>query len=124
MNPQGTHNLQVLRGLVSARSLLSCTPNGTVDLWQVDDGSGRQVWNVSPVDDFPAVFNITVSSGTNPGKQFLSCTRDGATVDLFDRDDGSGRQRWRFVAVAGARICNYANVVVDRIMLPQDGSGA
>lgn len=38
------YTIQILQGLTSDRSFLSCRPDGTVDLWNEDDGSGRQRW--------------------------------------------------------------------------------
>ncbi len=88
-------NIQVLRGLSTDRSLLSCSPDGTVvDLWNVDDGSGRQEWNITLVPGLSDTYNITVSNGVNDRK-YLSCTSDGTRVDLWSKDDGSGRQRWQ-----------------------------
>jgi hypothetical protein len=40
-------NIQVLRGLSSNRSLLICNSDGfKVDLWNTDDYSGRQEWDI------------------------------------------------------------------------------
>ena len=95
------YNLQVLRGLSTARSLLSCREDGLVDLWLEDDGSGRQRWELIALPgDGPNVFNIKVASAQ--AKRFLSCTADGLKVDLFDRDDGSGRQKWVLVKAPAA----------------------
>jgi hypothetical protein len=38
------YNIQILIGLETDRSFLSCAPDGRVDLWDHDDGSGRQRW--------------------------------------------------------------------------------
>ncbi len=90
----GPYNIQVLRGLSGNRSLLSCAAGGKVDLWNVDDKSGRQQWTLKSVSGVSGnVFNITVVGGSNPDKTYLSCTA-GGLVDLFSQDDGSGRQRW------------------------------
>jgi hypothetical protein len=96
----GFYNLQVLRGLSSNRSLLSCQAGGLVDLWNEDDGSGRQRWVMNPVAGAPAnVYNFTVYGGTNPGEVYLSVAADGVGVDLAGSDDGSGRQRWSLVEI-------------------------
>ena len=89
--------LQVLRGLSTNNSLLSCNSGGGVDLFNQDDGSGRQKWQLQLLND--KVFNIIVSGGTNPDKKYLSCAADGNRVDLYSQDDGSGRQKWLFKAV-------------------------
>lgn len=96
----GYFNLQVLRGLSSNRSLLSCQPAGKVDLWMQDDASGRQRWVMIPVTGAPAnVFNITVYMGTNQGMTYLSAAADGRTVDLEAADNGQGNQRWALTPV-------------------------
>jgi hypothetical protein len=95
----GYFNLQVLRGLSTNRSLLSCTATGVVDLWNTDDGSGRQRWVMNPVQGQPAnVFTIAVYGGTNPGCTYLS-TASGNSVTLVPSDDGSGGQWWNMVEV-------------------------
>ncbi|WP_279290193.1 hypothetical protein [Clostridium cibarium] len=39
---EGLHNVQILRGLQTNRSLLSCTADGSeINLWSIDDGMGR-----------------------------------------------------------------------------------
>jgi hypothetical protein len=105
-------NIQVLRGLSLNRSLLSCTSDGTkVDLWNTDDDSGRQQWDITLVDGFVDVYNIKVSGGNSSSRVFLSCTKDGAKVDLWNTDDGSGRQRWQFVPLA-SNIPDYFQIKV------------
>jgi hypothetical protein len=106
MNFSGIHNLQVLRGLTSNRSLLSCTADGTkVDLWPNDDGSGRQEWNFVPVAG-TEYYNIIVNGGVSTNRTYLSCTSDGTVVDLWSSDDGSGRQRWRVIPVDNSSTCS------------------
>lgn len=96
----GYFNLQVLRGLSTNRSLLSCQATGLVDLWNQDDFSGRQRWVTTQVQGQPAnVFTFTVYGGTNQGKTYLSVAGDNQTVDLEAADDGSGRQRWALIPV-------------------------
>jgi hypothetical protein len=130
VNIEGTHNLQILRGLTNNRSLLSCTSNGSnVDLWSLDDSSGRQEWNVKLVEGRADVYNITVEGGVSGNKKYLSTTGNGDNVDLWDKDDGSGRQRWLFVPVKDSPTCNTFNVKVSagvsgsRLFLSCTGSG-
>jgi hypothetical protein len=105
-------NIQVLRGLSSNRSLLSCVPEGTkVDLWNTDDGSGRQEWNITLVEGFTDVYNIKVSKGNSTDRVFLSCAQDGTYVDLWNTDDGSGRQRWQFLPIS-SNIPSYFQIKV------------
>jgi hypothetical protein len=108
----GYFNLQVLRGLSSNRSLLSCQATGLVDLWNTDDASGRQRWVMNPVEgQQPNVFTLAVYGGTNPGETYLSATVDGTGVTLDGSDDGSGRQWWAMVEVdavaSGVEIPSY-----------------
>ena len=105
-------NIQVLRGLTTDRSLLSCTPDGTkVDLLNTDDGSGRQQWNITLVAGYTDIYNIKVSGGNSTDRVYLSCTPDGTKVDLYKADDGSGRQRWQFVQLS-SNIPDYYNIKV------------
>jgi hypothetical protein len=106
----GLHNLQILRGLTTTRSLLSCTADGTkVDLFNVDDGSGRQRWLFDPVEG--EIFHIIASGGLTSDRKLLSCTADGTKVDLFPIDDHSGRQGWQVVPVPNSPTCNTFNII-------------
>jgi len=108
----GTHNLQVLRGLTSNNSLLSCGQDGSVNLFSSDDGTGRQVWNFQAVTGYSGLYHIMVSNGVSSGNKYLSCAQDGSYVDLYDHDDNSGRQRWSLSPVPGSPICSYYNIRV------------
>lgn len=105
-------NLQVLRGLSSNRSILSCRSDGLVDLWNQDDGSGRQRWLVTQIQGQASnVYTVATYKGTDPGKAFLGVAADNETVELQASDDGSGRQRWALVPVdsvaSGLEIPSY-----------------
>ena len=81
------YNLQILQGLSSNRSLLSCAPDGKVDLWDEDDGSGRQRWILESLGQSgpreEETYQITVHGGTSdPDKKHLSVASDGRTVTL------------------------------------------
>lgn len=92
------YNLQILRGLDTNRNLLSCTPEEKiVDLFNHDDGSGRQQWEFNLVPGEINVYNIKIVKGASTNRVFLSCTESGDKVDLWDCDDGSGRQRWELI---------------------------
>lgn len=107
-------NLQVLRGLSTNRSLLSCQPDGkTVDLWWQDDGSGRQQWNISPVPGYDNIYNIIVSGGNSTDNKYLGAVAPGdwGNVDLTSGDDGTGRQRWQFIPVK-SNIPDCYNIMV------------
>ena len=96
----GYFNLQVLRGLSTNRSLLSCQAGGVVDLWNEDDGSGRQRWVMNPVQGEPDnVYTFAAYGGTNSGETYLSVSPTNDSVGLAPADDGSGRQRWALVEV-------------------------
>ena len=85
--------IRVKGGTGDHRVLLSCTADGgKVDLYHVDDNSGRQKWNLEPTGQ--GDYRILVGGGVQHGRRYLSCTDDGSKVDLYTVDDGSGRQRW------------------------------
>ncbi|WP_211227897.1 hypothetical protein [Spirochaeta cellobiosiphila] len=109
---KGMFNLQILRGLGTNRSLLSCVEDGTkVDLWSVDDGSGRQRWGIEPIPGKANVYHICVEKGVNNDRRYLSTTIDGSKVDLYGVDDGSGRQQWVITPVTSCPTpftCNIA----------------
>ena len=103
----GTHNLQILRGLSTNRSLLSCSSDSEiVDLWIQDDGSGRQQWEFKLIEGEVDIYNILVVGGITTDRRFLSCTSDGEIVGLWTEDDGSGRQRWRVIPVPSSPTCS------------------
>ncbi|KAJ6475423.1 hypothetical protein C8R45DRAFT_935056 [Mycena sanguinolenta] len=88
-------------------SVASCGSN-LVDLFNVDDGSGRQHWNFVPVPGTNS-FNIKVAGGRDGCNIFLSTASCGSNlVDLFNEDDGSGRQRWTVISEGSP-----FNIVVD-----------
>ena len=127
----GLNNLQILRGLSSNRSILSCTPGGhVVDLWNVDDNSGRQQWDIEPVTGLTNVYNFIIRNGLTSDRQYLSCTPDGATVDLWNVDDGSGRQRWVLNQVPNSPTCQtylisvLAGVTSGRVYLSCTADGS
>ena len=91
-NGDPAFQIHVVAGTMAGRNMLSCRPDGYVDLFERDDESGRQKWVLLPLGN--DMFNIRVAGGTNSGKSFLSCRADGY-VYLYCKDDGSGRQRWR-----------------------------
>lgn len=78
----GTYNIQVLRGLLSNRSLLSCQSDGTTELAALDDDSGRQKWNVDMIDT--GVFTFKVSGGTNPEKEYLRWSSEPPSLGVYD----------------------------------------
>jgi len=95
---EGTYKIAVQGGTLNPRKiLLSCRPDGFVDLYHYDDDSGRQQWTFVRVEG--DIFNICVARGTESYAKFLSCTGDGKKVYLFPCDNGSGRQQWRIVPV-------------------------
>jgi hypothetical protein len=92
----GYYTIQGLRALSTNNSILSSSPDGTdVDLWNVDDLSGRQQWQFAQVVGLPpGVYNIIIKGGVSGSRTFLSSSPDGTNVDLWTEDDRSGRQRW------------------------------
>ncbi|MEM7037676.1 MAG: ETX/MTX2 family pore-forming toxin, partial [Bacteroidota bacterium] len=88
-------NIQVSAGVDGNKKYLSCTPDGRMDIYEIDDQVGRQRWLLEALPD--GTFHIKVSDGMNAGLAYLSCTADGGLVDVYSQDDGTGRQRWRLI---------------------------
>ena len=89
-------NLIISGGVSNSRKFLSANSDGSVvDLWSVDDASGRQRWIYEHASDGES-FNIRIAGGISGDRKYLSTTADGTKVDLWNTDDGSGRQRWVF----------------------------
>ncbi|REG96498.1 ETX/MTX2 family pore-forming toxin [Flavobacterium aquicola] len=88
--------LTPIKGLTGSKKYLSTTEDGTkVDLWNIDDLSGRQQWVFNPLSD--GSYNINIYSGVSNSNRFLSTSEDGRKVDLWTKDDLSGRQRWNII---------------------------
>ncbi len=122
-----TYYLKPMGGLVSNRTLLSCSSDGSrVDLCETDDESGRQRWKFQRV--YGDCYHFIVEGGISdisgstwvasaPGeghrykKEYLSCSKDGR-VDLWHEDDRSGRQRWRLVPIENYVDSASFNIVV------------
>lgn len=123
-------NMQILRGLNTDRNLLSCTDDGTVvNLWDKDDGSGRQKWQFTLVKGYSDVYNIRIVNGVYSSRTYLSATPDGDSVNLWNEDDGSGRQRWKLIPVKNSSGCTtylikvYDGVWSDRKYLSCSSDG-
>jgi hypothetical protein len=98
---QGVH-IRIAGGVPPDRQMLSARADGDwVDLWGVDDRSGRQRWIIEPVPGSRYV-RIRVSDGTPYNRRLLSVSGDGSKVDLWS-DDGSGRQLWEIERIPGSR---------------------
>lgn len=87
----------------SDETYLSCGLNGNVDMYVIDDNSGRQKWHLKKVDPKYVngntnVYNIMMNSGVHKANHYLS-TNQGGNPDLYDMDDLSGRQRWVIEAI-------------------------
>src|SRR5687768_12245366 len=93
MATYGPYTLEVLRGLSSNRDLLSCPPEGnTIDLWNENDGSGRQLWFFESTDD-PKYYRIRVSGGmNNPSQMYL--TGSGQNRVILGPLSNAIRQQW------------------------------
>ncbi len=87
-----------INAFTSPNKYLSTNKSGTlVDLYPIDDKSGRQKWDIvyqgtsDPSKDY---YHIKISGGVGTARKYLSTTFNGGKVDLYHYDDGSGRQRW------------------------------
>ena len=86
--------IRISGGVSGGRSFLSVPESGaSVDLWNRNDGSGRQLWRLVPCADGSS-YNIIVKGGVSGQRKYLSARADGGKLDLHDVDDASGRQRW------------------------------
>jgi hypothetical protein len=96
------------------RALLSCSDCSAnfVNVWDRDDGSGRQRWIASEVPGARGEYTLlgfggrdacADESGTAGSCWFLSAYPAGPDVNMWHADDGSGRQRWVFTQVGDAR---------------------
>ena len=77
-----------------------------LDVYNRDDGSGRQKWILKRIPKMKDVFTIKVSKGTKGGfggEQLLSVTGDGKKFDLYSHDDNSGRQKWLLENIPGTQ---------------------
>ncbi|KAH3764638.1 ricin-type beta-trefoil lectin domain protein [Pelomyxa schiedti] len=107
--------LQLLRGLSTNRTLLSCTGAGDrCDLWHMEDGSGRQIWETVPIDGAPNMYYIMISGGTEGNRRYLSCNAEGTRVDCFNVDDNTGRQKWLITPVPES-VCTLPCVYYIRV---------
>lgn len=91
----GSYNILTTDPNMSKQKFLSVVPDGSkVDLWDKDDGSGRQRWTIVQVGTKKDVFHLIIKQGRTSDKKFLSCGKFGKDVNLWHKDDGSGRQEW------------------------------
>ncbi|KAJ1547519.1 hypothetical protein HK405_005641, partial [Cladochytrium tenue] len=99
------YNVNVAGGRSGCNTYLSSASCGSnlVDLYGVDDGSGRQQWVLTPSPAGDGSYNVQVVAGRSGCYDFLSsgsCSASTANlVDLYGFDDASGRQEWTLTAV-------------------------
>lgn len=82
------------------KKFLSCSPEPgrEVNLWPQNDGSGRQVWTLTHVND-PTTYTVQPAGGRDVSTSYMSVNAASFLIDLFVSDDGSGRQRFKFEEV-------------------------
>nr|GAT61417.1 predicted protein [Mycena chlorophos] len=93
------YNILVAGGREGCNLFLSTASCGSnlVDLYNEDDGSGRQRWMLTPSG---SGYNIESYAGRASCYDFLSVASCGTDlVDIYALDDGSGRQQWTLTAV-------------------------
>lgn len=103
------YNIQNAGGRDGCNQYLSTTSScnsNLVDMYDRDDGSGRQRWEIQPVPNKPNTYTIRIAGGRAGLFSSLLCNNYLSTascgsnlVDLYSNDDGSGRQQWIFTKV-------------------------
>jgi len=95
-------SIQISKGVSGNRKFLSSNNRGTkIDLFHMDDGSGRQHWKFEKVLGTDT-YNIKLTNGIwadrggkiNLDNAYLSCNQDGSVVDIWGQGLGK-RQRWK-----------------------------
>lgn len=117
MEISGKHNLQILRGINSNKSLLSISEiTLRVDLYHEDDGTGRQQWFFKKIYNDLDLYNIQIEKGVQfcPTPQYLSVSEDGEIIDVWEKDDGSGRQQWLITPVKNSPTANTFNISISK----------
>lgn len=107
----GEYSLEILRGVTTARDLLSCQPGGKVDLWTVVDSSGRQIWKFEPGR---YGFRIRVTGGTNDPNSIYLTGRGRNAVILAPWSEAI-HQFWELVALKDSKpnLYNLKNVICE-----------
>ncbi|KAK9863993.1 hypothetical protein WJX84_007490 [Apatococcus fuscideae] len=85
-------------------SLSGDCSNVNIDSWFVQDGSGRQIFNLQLLPTGTNTYTITTTSGrAGCGTPFWSMQACGGstTATLAATDDGTGLERWSIVPVNG-----------------------
>jgi len=88
-NLSGLYEIYVGGGTDHGKTILSCRPDGYVDLWERNDNSGRQLWKLTLLGN--GLYNVHVNGGTDHDKTILSANRGTNKTGLWKRDDDSGR---------------------------------
>lgn len=94
-NNRPYYHIEIAGGVHTNRKYLSTVYNGgKVDLYHIDDGSGRQRWYVNN-HSFPFGWNsISAVDGVNPQREYLSRTSNRSKVDLFELESTTQNQLW------------------------------
>ena len=81
LTPAGAKDVYVISatGRQSGPAILSCSPDGSrVDLFERDDGSGRQQWTLKNLS--ARIFTLAVEKGLPSGPMFLTAGSDGLSL--------------------------------------------
>lgn len=102
--------------------IMSVPPSGdVVDLFNANDGSGRQLWRINPLGN--SLYSIRIVAGTEIGRLFLTLKDDGTHVELAGNVI-PGRGQWIIKALPNSAftIEPATSTPTNRKYLSTDGS--
>lgn len=93
--PRYKFQFMITGGTFRATKYLSTSASGgIVDLYDKDDGSGRQNWVMDVPDGVR--LNVSIAGGISNGKQVLGKSASEKSIDLYTAANSSSLQRWTF----------------------------
>lgn len=93
--PRYKYQTMLPAGTFREMKYLSTSADGSVvDLYNKDDGSGRQNWVMDVPDGVR--LSISISGGISTGKQVLGKSAGERAIDLYTAANSSSSQRWTF----------------------------
>lgn len=93
--PRYKFQIMLPGGTFRSIKYLSTSANGSiVDLYDKDDGSGRQNWVMDVPDGVR--LNVSISGGISNGRQVLGKSANEQSIDLLTAVSSSSAQGWTF----------------------------